>query len=233
VIVSENERLTAENAALTWEKNELIESGRAWSSIAISRLADVFARIAESTTVDAVLAATASGLSVEFGRVAVFRNGERLTQVGADNEIDPASATVLATPIIVRGDALAVLYSTDEIRPNGDGRRLAGLLCHHATLALERLTTELKVLAELRAYAQMLLDEVAYVFDADMVAGISTEDRCARLHENVRCARQIYQQRVTAEGPAAASVLDNVVARMVADKASTPFGRELAATMSV
>jgi hypothetical protein len=232
-IVSENERLTAENAALIWEKNELMEPGRASSGAVISRLADVFARIAECATVDDVLVATASGLTAGYGRVAVFRNGERLTQFAGEPAIDPESDAVLATPITVRGDPLAVLYSIDAIGPDGDGACLAAILCQHAALALDRLTIELKTIGELRAYAQMLLDEVAYVFEADMAAGISTPDRCARLHENLRCARQIYQQRVTLEGPAAASVLDDAVARMMADKANTQFGRELAALANI
>lgn len=228
-IVTDNERLTAENAALTWEKNELIEAARtSGASALLERLAEVFERIARSSTVDELLVATASGLSANFGRVAVFRNGRFLTQLGARSALlDQSSSSVVAVPIIVRGEALAVIYADDEARPDGEGARLAGLLRRHVTLALERLTIELKTLAELRAYAQMLLDEVEYVFEADTTS-VNAEERSGRLRENLRCARQIYLQRVTLEGPAAASVLDEVVARIVEKKAETAFGRELA-----
>jgi hypothetical protein len=74
----------------------------------------------------------------------------------------------------------------------------------------------------------MLLDEVEYVFNADTTASLNASERRERLSENLRCARQIYGQRVTLEGPAAASVLDEVLSRMLDAKAETAFGRELA-----
>jgi hypothetical protein len=80
----------------------------------------------------------------------------------------------------------------------------------------------------LRAYAQMLLDEVEYVFNADGAASVPAAERRERLTENLRCARQIYGQRVTLEGPAAVSVLDQVLSDILDKKADSPFGRELA-----
>jgi hypothetical protein len=66
------------------------------------------------------------------------------------------------------------------------------------------------------------------VFNADTSTGVSAADRRERLNENLRCARQIYGQRVTLEGPAAATVLDEVLAGILEAKSETPFGRELA-----
>ncbi len=74
----------------------------------------------------------------------------------------------------------------------------------------------------------MLLDEVEYVFNADTAGNVNAVDRLEHLKENVRCARQIYGQRITLEGPAAAAVLEDVVARILEGKAATAFGRELA-----
>jgi len=228
-IVIENERLTAENSALSWEKDQLIEGARTSSrSALLDRLSDVFDRIALSTTVDDVLLATAHGLAGDFGRVAVFKGDDRLVQLGSEAApLGPASAPAITAPLNVRGDTLAVIYADDEARSDGEGARLVDLLQRHATLALERLTIELKTIGELRAYAQMLLDEVEYVFDADTTAGMNVDDRRERLKENLRCARQIYGQRVTLEGPAAASVLDDVLARILDAKGETPFGQEL------
>jgi hypothetical protein len=229
-IVTENERLTAENAALSWEKDQLAEAARnAAPAGLISRLHDVFERIAQSTTVDEVVIAAAHGLIEHFGRVGVFIDGTQVVQLGPEAPLlDLASSSIVSAPMTVRGDTLATLYADDQVHPGGEGAQLAALLQRHATLALERLTVELKAIGELRAYAQMLLDEVEYVFNADIAANVPEADRLEHLKENVRCARQIYGQRITLEGPAAAAVLDDVVARILEGKAAMAFGRELA-----
>jgi hypothetical protein len=190
----------------------------------------VFERIANSTTIDEVVIATAHGLVEHFGRVGVFIDGTQVVQLGPEEPLlDPASRSIVSAPITVRGNTLATIYGDDQVHPGGEGGQLAGLLQRHAMLALERLTVELKAIGELRAYAQMLLDEVEYVFNADTDANVSAADRLEHLKDNVRCARQIYGQRITLEGPAAATVLDHVVAEILNANAETPFGRELAA----
>jgi hypothetical protein len=227
-LINENERLNAENAALSWEKERLAEPASAGSRGAlVDRLVDVLERISASRTVDEVLVATAHGLAGDFARVAVFKGTDRLVQLGAEAPLEPGSPTVVASSISVRGETLATLYAGDEIGPGGEGARLAVLLQRHATMALERLMIELKAIDELRAYARMLLDEVEYVFEADTTANVAASDRRERLKANLRCARQIYEQRVTLEGPAAAALLEEVVAVTVETKADTPFGCEL------
>lgn len=229
-IVTDNERLTAENAALSWEKNGLLDSAEeSRRGVLIDHLLDVFQRIAVSTSVDDVLIATAFGLATDFGRVAVFAGGERRVQLGTETPpLDLNSPSAITVPFTVRGEAIAVICAADETRADGEGARLAELLRRHATLALDRLTIELKTIAELRAYAQMLLDEVEYVFEADTVGKLRAADRSERLQENLRCARQIYHQRVTLEGPAAASVLQEMIRRTIASRVGTAFGQELA-----
>jgi hypothetical protein len=139
---------------------------------------------------------------------------------------------IVTAPIKVRGEVLAVIYADDSGR-EAAGRdeervKLTDVLRQCAVLRLERLTIELKTIAELRAYAKMLLDEVEYVYAADAKAGKPDEERQSRLQENLRCARQIYQQRVTLEGPAAATLLEEQIASACDAKASTPYGRDLA-----
>jgi hypothetical protein len=131
-------------------------------------------------------------------------------------------SAVITLPIAVHGDLLALIYADDEGAPlpagaGTDALKLAYLLQRHASLRIERLTVELKTLAELRAYAQMLVDEVEYVYEADSSAQKPVEERLSRLQDNLRCARQIFQQRVTVEDPPP-NLLRRVVARTVAGK---------------
>ncbi len=140
---------------------------------------------------------------------------------------------VLTIPIAVRGELTAVIYADDAaaagLTVNADeSLKLGGLLQRHAALRIERLTIELKAVAELKAYAQMLLDEVEYVYEADRSGSAAPADRERRLQDNLRCARQIFQQRVTLEGPAAAALLEDIIAATVVSKGTTPFGQELA-----
>lgn len=144
-----------------------------------------------------------------------------------------ASLSVTA-PIVVRGEPLALIYADndghdDSVLAGSTPVRMADMLRQYASLRLDRLTLELKALDELRAYAKMLLDEVEYVYRADVSARKPEGERLERLRENLRCARQIYQQRVVTEGPAMASLLEDVVSATMAARAASPFGRELAA----
>jgi regulator of replication initiation timing len=144
---------------------------------------------------------------------------------------------IVTAPVKVRGEVLAVIYADDSgldaIDEAVDDRvKLADLLRQTAVLRLDRLTIELKTIFELRAYAKMLLDEVEYVYSADASAAKPDGERQARLQENLRCARQIYQQRVTVEGPAVAALLDEHIAETITSKASQPYGRDLARALA-
>jgi len=144
---------------------------------------------------------------------------------------------IVTAPVKVRGEVLAVIYADDSgldaIDEGVDDRvKLADLLRQTAVLRLDRLTIELKTISELRAYAKMLLDEVEYVYTADAGAAKPDAERQAHLQENLRCARQIYQQRVTVEGPAVAVLLDEHIAETITGKASTPYGRDLARALA-
>jgi hypothetical protein len=144
---------------------------------------------------------------------------------------------IVTAPVKVRGEVLAVIYADDSgldaIDEAVDDRvKLADLLRQTAVLRLDRLTIELKTISELRAYAKMLLDEVEYVYTADANAAKPDAERQARLQENLRCARQIYQQRVTVEGPAVAALLDEHIAETITGKASSAYGRDLARALA-
>jgi hypothetical protein len=114
-----------------------------------------------------------------------------------------------------------------------DAVNLIELMRAHVTLRLDRLAIEQKAAAELRAYAQMLIDEVEYVYEADAGAGTPEAARIEKLAENLRCARQIFQQRVTVEGPANSRLLEEVLERMCERKAAHSFGRDLNTAMAL
>jgi hypothetical protein len=166
-------------------------------------------------------------------RMQSVRVFDQHTKAAGDTPFGGQPSVIVTAPIVAHGELLALLYADDDqctdAAPGSDSAlRLAGVIQRHAALRLERLTIELKALAELRAYAQMLLDEVEYVYAADGAAQKPPQEQRARLTENLRCARNIFQQRVTLEGPAAAALLDEIITKTVAAKSGTPFGTQLA-----
>jgi hypothetical protein len=148
------------------------------------------------------------------------------------------SPSVMVTaPIVVRGELLALIYADNDgqthvVESSTTPARVADIVRRHTALRLDRLTVELKTMGELRAYARMLLDEVEYVYRADVSARKPDSERLERLTENLRCARQIFQQRVAVEGPSMSGLLEEVLASVMAAKASSPFGREIGSVAS-
>jgi hypothetical protein len=135
----------------------------------------------------------------------------------------------VAVPLAFQGEAIAVLYADADDPPAGphDERpAFAAILAEHATALLARMSQELKTLQELRDYATMLIQEAEQMHAADLESGRSEEDRRTRLRDTIECARQLYTQRASLEGPAAASLLDEQIA--AAATATTPFASDLA-----
>jgi hypothetical protein len=148
---------------------------------------------------------------------------------------DGSPAFILTLPILIRGEALAVIYADDAGRTqteSSSGERsvkFAQLLLSHATPLLTRLSTNLVALTELRQYATMLVNEIEHIYSADAGAGKHADELQSRLRENLQCARQIYAQRVTPEGPFAATLLEEQLALQA--QSGTPFGRDVAAVL--
>ena len=92
-----------------------------------------------------------------------------------------------------------------------------------------RLTSELRTFAELREHAVRLLKHVEEMYGSDVEAGTQGADLHGRLLENLDCARRLYAQRISVEGPGAAGLLEDQLARLLDDRAGTPFGRDLTA----
>ncbi len=140
----------------------------------------------------------------------------------------------LAMPIVVDGEAIAVVYSDDfadsRIEGHGDDElkvKFAEALRQHTVALLLRLTSELKALAELRAYAGSLLTEIEQMYQSDVDSGTQGEELRKRLHANLDYARSIYNNRAQYESPGAAALLDAQLATMIETQGDSPFGRDL------
>jgi len=140
----------------------------------------------------------------------------------------------LATPIVVDGEAIAVVYCDDFADARGDARgddelkvKFADALRQHTVALLLRMTSELKALAELRAYAESLLSEIEQMYRSDVDAGSRDEELRKRLHANLDYARSIYNNRAQYESPGALALLDSQLNTMM--EADTPFAHDLKA----
>ena len=155
-----------------------------------------------------------------------------------ENSCTPFGGTpafVLTLPIAVRGETLAVVYADNgDQQPSGGaaqrGVKFAELLLWHAVPMLSKLSVDREATAEVGKYATLLLTEIENMYDADASDDLDGESLRTRLKDNLECAKRLYAQRVVSDGvPAAAPLLDEQLAAILHAKASTPFGRDLAA----
>jgi hypothetical protein len=141
----------------------------------------------------------------------------------------------LAMPIVVDTESIAIVYADDFSEPRQESRnddevnaKFAEALRQHTVALLMRLTTELKAMAELRAYAGSLLTEIEQMYQSDVAAGKQGEELQKRLHANLDYARSIYSNRAQFESPSAGALLDAQVSAMAEAQRDNAFGRDLA-----
>jgi hypothetical protein len=183
-------------------------------------------------------------LSVDslIARAAASGTVESLTGIELDDSrhapFGTSASAAMAIPIVVRKDTLAVLYAEEPGDPSSAGEAVAPiaqhatfakLLVRHAVAMLMRLTEELKALTDLREYASMLLQEAEQMYVADAEAGKPEDELRRRLTDTIECARQLFGQRASMDGPAASSLLDDEIVATIESQAGTPFARDLAA----
>jgi hypothetical protein len=144
----------------------------------------------------------------------------------------------LAMPVVVDAESIAIVYADDFSEPRQESRndedvnaKFAEALRQHTIALLMRLTTELKAMAELRAYAASLLGEIEQMYQSDVAAGKQGEELQKRLHANLDYARSIYSNRAQFESPSAGALLDAQVAGMAEAHRENAFGRDLAVVM--
>jgi hypothetical protein len=145
---------------------------------------------------------------------------------------------VLTIPVTVFDETLAVIYADDSDRAqkqtHGEqAASFAEVLRRFAIPLLEKRSIAPKLREELREYAALLLEELEYVHTSDANAGKKDAEIRAHLKENLNGARDMYQQRVASEPPAAAALFDEKLRSIVDAKANTPFGKDLVATAGI
>jgi len=145
-------------------------------------------------------------------------------------------AAAIALPIVFQGETLAVVYADSDPPAEERGPAahdasvgFAKLLVRAAVVLLMRLSQELKTLNELREYAALLMQEAEAMYGADIEAEKPDDERRSRLRDTIECARQLYAQRASLEGTAAAQLLDDRIAAAIDADPVTPFARDLAA----
>lgn len=144
-----------------------------------------------------------------------------------------------ALPVVAEQETFGILYVDSGAEPTAPELaaahawkgRYAEILLRHGVAQLLRLTSELRTLKELREHAARLLNHVVDMYGADGESGLTGAELHARLVENVDCARRLYQQRAAIEGPGAAGLLEEQLARVLESEAGTPFGDALAAVV--
>jgi len=142
----------------------------------------------------------------------------------------------VALPVVVQGETLGVVYADDwgSDRQDSLPERAARIkyceaMLQHAVALLMRLTNELKTMAELRAYAASLLNEIEQMYAADVGAEKTSEELRRRLQANVEYARSIFATRVALECPAATTLIEDEFASSIEKEDGGPFGRDLEA----
>lgn len=186
-----------------------------------------FSKLVIPLNVDSLLTRAVTSRDVESVSGSALTDG-RLVPFGT------LAAAAIAIPMILQDETLAVVYAEESDTSDSETAaivhqsrmRYATFLIRHAAALMMHLTQELKALSELRDYAALLLKEAEEMHTADSDGGRDEDEIRRRLKDNLDCARQLFVQRASMEGPAAAGLLDEQI--MGAVEAQTSFGRDLA-----
>jgi hypothetical protein len=179
---------------------------------------------------DSVLTRAAGSGTIERLSAEELAQGNRVPFSGK-----PSCA--IALPLVAAGETLAIVYADDSGATGGDrvsdAARLlrlhfADAVRQHAVAVLTRMKVELKALAELRAYAASLLQEIDDMYVADSGAGMAEDDRQERLKIHLDYARSIYANRAALEDADAETLLDDVIGDVVATHPDTGYRHHLA-----
>ena len=170
--------------------------------------------------------------AINSGSVESVTGSSIARRLGTPFNGSPTSAVAL--PILMQGTTVAVVYADDADMPDyargpavhESSVAFAKLLVGEAALLMMCHTHELKMLAELRQYANTLLQEAKEMYLADAEAGKPAAQLRARLKDNLECASQLYTYRAAMEGTAAAALLDEQIAGEM--NGTSQFARDLA-----
>jgi len=145
----------------------------------------------------------------------------------------------LALPMVIDGEALAVVYADDSGQADREfvtsevRLAFAQLLQSQANPLLTELSAEAKALAELDEYATLLLTELEHTYAAGVKAAGESSDAERRKHlrDDIEYARRLYGQRAASQGPRAAALFERRLAAAVDAHSATAFGRDILAAI--
>jgi hypothetical protein len=172
-----------------------------------------------------------------------FTSGQLETLLGTA-EADPETALpfggtpgcAIAMPLAAGGDTVALIYADDSDAPDFAGTapqsrlKYAELLRQHAQLVLFRISEEQRTVAELRGFAAMLVEELAFSHAQDVGAGMSALECQHRLRKGVELSRGIFSQRAAGDRLGAA-YFNEALAAAVEAPTGSPFERDLASAL--
>jgi hypothetical protein len=139
----------------------------------------------------------------------------------------------IAMPLAVDGETVALIYADDSEAPEFEGTapharmKYAELLRQHARLVLYRIFVEQRTVAELRGFAAMLVEELAFSHGQDVSAGLSSLECQHRLRTGLELSRGIYGQRVAGAPSAAAAFFNEELAARAEAATDSAFQRDL------
>ena len=155
----------------------------------------------------------------------------------ADTPFGGTPNVVVALPLAVDGEPVAVVYADDADQPHRElvspdvRRKFAELVRQQAAPFLARLAGERKQLADLDEYAAVLLKHLQSTHATDVRSSTPKDERHKRLSDNLEYARRLFAQRAHAQGPTAAALFDERLRAVVSDQSATAFGRDLGAAL--
>lgn len=192
-------------------------------------LSNDITKVVMPLTLDSLLTRAATS-----GHIEAVTGGE--LAAGSHVPFGGSPMCAVALPLVVQGETLGVVYADDSGSDRLDSatERAARIkyceaMQQHAVALLMRLTNELKTLAELRAYAGSLLNEIEQMYAADVGAEKTPDELRRRLQANIEYARSIFATRVALECPDAARLLEDEIAATIERESGGPFGRDLEA----
>jgi len=179
------------------------------------------------------------GMDSVLSRAAASGDVERLSaEELADSSRVPFSGSpgcAVALPVTIDAEVMAVVYADDagDAKARGAGAantanlrvHFADALRQYAQALIARMRNELKALAELRAYAESLINEIEGMHAADLAAEI--DDVQQRLKVNLEYARSVYANRVALESADAGGLLEDAIEAAASVHPQTPFSRDL------
>jgi len=176
------------------------------------------------------------GRAVTSGRIETFFPGLH-SGSGAAIPFGGTPACALAIPIVVQGTTVAVVYADDSDNPEFATSapqmraKFAELLQQHALLVLLRVGVHQTVIAELREFASLLVDELEYAHMGDLNAGKNPLERQQGLRDSLERSRRIYAQRAARDGHAATALLEEHLWKVIEGRGESPFSGDLAAVL--